>query len=198
MIVVIDPGHGGSDSGAIGLSGLLEKDVTLRLAKMLSDRMQRRPSHELLATPLMTRTDDSYVSLTERCRIANHIHRTVDRVAAFVSLHCNSFTAPAANGVEVWTSPGTTPADSLATRIWLDFRATFPERRMRLDMTDGDEDKEHPYSVLTGTVMPAVLVETAFISHYAEEQLLRDRAWLAAVAGCLDHSIDSWIRGGSA
>ncbi|WP_242096015.1 MULTISPECIES: N-acetylmuramoyl-L-alanine amidase [unclassified Sphingomonas] len=93
-LVVIDPGHGGVDPGAIGPSGLREKDVTLRVAKAIRD--------ELLASGrvrvALTRDDDRYLVLRERYGIARRLHGDL-----FISIHCDSVGAGDATGASVYT-----------------------------------------------------------------------------------------------
>jgi N-acetylmuramoyl-L-alanine amidase len=72
----------------------------------------------------------------------------------------------------VWTSVGNTGADPYASWVFRTIRKYFPEMRGRVDMSDGDEDKEAGFVVLRKTIMPAILVEMAFISNPEEEQML--------------------------
>jgi len=92
--VVIDPGHGGRDPGAIGPSGTYEKDRTLEIALLVRDILKiRRPDLQVI----MTRTTDRYMSLGERTRLANS-----SRADLFVSIHCNAATRSSANGFETF------------------------------------------------------------------------------------------------
>lgn len=163
--VVIDPGHGGSDPGAIGPSGLQEKDVAFAVALRLAGVLQELPGVEVE----MTRVNDAYLSPNERAQLANK-----QNAAIFVSIHCNSAASPAAHGAEVWTSVGDTDADQLAEWITEAIKKDLPELVLRADMTDGDMDKENDFTVLKLTRMPAVLVEMAFISNPTEEGYLED------------------------
>jgi N-acetylmuramoyl-L-alanine amidase len=90
-----------------------------------------------------------------------------------------------AHGSEVWTSIGETAADPIAERMFNSIAGSFPLLTMRADRTDGDSDRESGFAVLTGTLMPAVLVETAFISNSIEERWLRDVGWLMRMAGAI-------------
>lgn len=93
--VVIDPGHGGEDSGAVGKRGLLEKDITLDIARRMKRLFNRlMPEVEVV----LTRTSDRYVSLEERVSIAH-----AKKIDAFVSLHVNSSESKEAGGFEVFS-----------------------------------------------------------------------------------------------
>jgi N-acetylmuramoyl-L-alanine amidase len=134
--------------------------------------------------PLMTREADTYLSLPERCQLANR-----EGADLFLSIHANAAAVAQANGFEVWTSPGWTPADPWATAIWSSIRVVFPALHGRMDMSDGDPDKESKFYVLVNTTMPAVLVETAFISNLDEERKLADPGWRLRMAGAIASAV---------
>jgi N-acetylmuramoyl-L-alanine amidase len=90
-----------------------------------------------------------------------------------------------AHGWEVWTSPGDTKADPIATRIYKSGKRTFPSITGRPDLSDGDPDKEARFKVLTGTTAAAVLVETAFITNPREEAWLADPGFRLRMAGAI-------------
>lgn len=175
MKIVIDAGHGGHDSGAVGVTGLLEKDVTLEVALRLAHFIEGSGDHQAQ----LTRNADHFVDLGERCRIANDWGADF-----FISIHANApkDLNPQANGFEVWTSPGLTAADAFATRIWTELREANPEMRARLDVSDGDPDKESKFRVLIGTNMAAVLLELAFITNPGDEARLRSPVWQSQTA----------------
>lgn len=165
--MVIDPGHGGPDSGAVGPSGLKEKDVVLPVALALA-KILRSAGAEVKLT---RETDDvpgtPETDLAERVRISNDWP-----AAVFISIHANAFTSPQAKGMEVWTSRGQTAADPIAESIANALQAAFPDLVFRSDLSDGDQDKEANFYVLRWTDAPAVLVELAFITNPDEEALL--------------------------
>lgn len=153
ITVVVDPGHGGNDPGALGLYGLKESDVVLDVclrAERLIDKS--------IVNLMFTRRADVFVSLQGRARFANDV-----RADLFLSVHCNSATPQSAHGYEAFTSIGTTRSDAKATRLLKLYGEEFPELRLRADWTDGDPDKEAKFTVLTATRMPAVLMELEFI-----------------------------------
>ena len=175
MRICIDPGHGGEDPGAIGPAGLTEAWAV----KSISHYVGRGLS-EAGHTCIYTRIADVFVPLGDRAAFANR-----EDVDLFVSIHANAHEIPGANGFEVWTSPGWTPADPVATKIFESVRRSFPDLRGRVDSSDGDPDKEAKFRVLIETKMPAVLVETAFISNPTEEMWLRDPGWRLRMAGAI-------------
>ena len=92
-VIVIDPGHGGKERGAIGPSGLIEKDVTLVLATKLRARLQKDPT----VSVVLTRNQDSFLPLDERTAIANH-----NRADLFISIHLNASRRQGAFGAETY------------------------------------------------------------------------------------------------
>jgi len=172
MKICLDPGHGGSDPGAIGPTGLNESYATLQIAKYV-----RRGLLDSGYDVICTRSSDKAVGLGERCRIANTNHADL-----LLSVHCNAFSLDA-HGYEIWTSIGQTAADPIAEALFESIGAAFPKLTPRFDKTDGDSDKEASFKVLVGTDMPAVLVEYAFISNPVEEEWLRDVGWKLRAAG---------------
>jgi len=108
---------------------------------------------------LVPETED--VSLIERVRRANEW----GDYAIYISIHAN---AGGGRGIEVFTSPGETKSDAIATMFMNSFKTLFPEVRMRTDLTDGDTDKEARFTVLTETKMPAILTENFFMDNEAE------------------------------
>lgn len=173
--VCMDPGHGGHDSGAVGPTGLLESQAALSIGRYV-----RRGLLDVGMDVLCTRSSDTFISLERRCEMANDWGADL-----FLSIHCNAFSNPTAHGYEVWTSRGQTAADVIAEKIFNSIGEAFPRLTPRADTTDGDNDKEAGFAVLTGTRMAAVLVEVAFISNAIEERWLRDVGWKMRMAGAI-------------
>lgn len=161
---MLDAGHGGSDSGAIGRI-FHEKYITLIITLFLKDILKSRGFDVYL-----TRQDDTHVSLSERCKKANDI-----KADAFISIHCNASEATSAKGMEVWTSPGQTSSDKLATCIGESLKVRFPNHSFRTDYCDKDLDKESGFTVLVDTKMSAVLIECEFITNPTQEKFLANR-----------------------
>ena len=151
MKVCIDPGHGGEDSGAVGVSnGYFEShgvlDIGLRLRELLLPHME----------VMMTRDTDEFVSLSERCQMANEQSVPVD---IYVSIHLNSAQTKA-SGWEVFTS-GSTKSVELANKIGYRHAERFPTQKNR-------GIKRQSFYVLKSTKMPAVLWEGCFLSDPTE------------------------------
>ena len=190
MKVVIDPGHAGRnvDPGAVNQStGLQEADVALFVSKLVETQLLAA-GHEVKLTRTdweQAETDD----LNVRTSLSNDWGADL-----FVSIHCNSAVSPNAAGYEVWTSPGDTEGDALATCIYAQIAIEFPDRTGRADYSDGDPDKESRFYVLVHTNAPACLLEMAFISNDEEAALLSDAAWQdryarAIVRGITDYAV---------
>jgi N-acetylmuramoyl-L-alanine amidase len=212
--VAVDAGHGGDDRGAKGRAGLLEKDVALRLAAALAERL-RADGFE----PYLTRSGDAFVALWDRAKLANEAGADL-----FVSLHLNAARARGAKGSEVYflslgagdvdaetlaAENGPAEAapekpdgvvasilDDLAQQAYLqDSEKLAVEIQLQLNRLGGIKErgvKQAPFVVLKGAAMPAVLVETAFISNPKEEAKLKDPAFIRKVADAIARGIRSY------
>jgi N-acetylmuramoyl-L-alanine amidase len=195
--VVIDPGHGGKDHGKAGKSGLLEKDVNLMLAEAMRDRIERVLGLEVI----LTREDDRLLSLTHRTEIANEaggdlfvsIHcnswfseRSGGFEAYFLSpARSESERALARYENTAGNAASNTPDGDIDFIIWdlvqneyINESSTFAEF-VQKEMSDrlsvrNRGVKQANFVVLQGARMPAVLIETAFLSNPTEEALLAD------------------------
>ena len=174
--ITIDPGHGGSDSGAIGPTGVMEKSVTLRVAQELK-RLLAAEGAEVY----MTRTTDTEVSpkgakatdieeLQARCDIPNKNGSDI-----FISIHMDSFTSGAAKGTTgYYYSLGSKKSRELADKV----RAGVIDQ---LD-TQSRGTQSSNFYVVKHTDMPATLLEVAFISNPAEEQLMNSEEGIRKAA----------------
>ena len=190
MKVCIDPGHAGrnTDPGAVNQnSGLQEADVALIISQKLAAHLGNAGCEVALtrADWEQPETDD----LGYRTALSNQFGADV-----FVSLHCNSAGNPSAAGYEVWTSPGETQGDQLATCIFNQIAGEFPDRLGRTDYSDGDPDKESRFYVLTQTDAPACLVEMAFISNDEEAALLSDPEWQDRMARAIARGVTDYAQ----
>ena len=158
-IICIDPGHGGDDPGAIN-GERCEKDDNLALALLVAKYVE-----ELGCTPLLTRGEDSYLTLGDRCEIAND-----SDAAYFVSLHRNS-AAESAKGVEVWiSSHKTAPERKLAQSILAALeKIEIQQNRGVKAGTQAGEDSD--YAVNKNTTMPSCIVELGFITNQEDNRL---------------------------
>lgn len=151
--ITIDPGHGGHDSGAVGPTGLKEKDVVLIVSKLLAGMLTQAG-----VVVHLTRGDDRFLTLADRADLANAAN-----TGLFLSIHCNSGPTNSGDGFEVFTTPGQTAADPFATDLFLEYARKFPGKRKRIDDRDGDPDKEANFAVIRLAKMPAALFELEFI-----------------------------------
>jgi N-acetylmuramoyl-L-alanine amidase/Tol biopolymer transport system component len=155
--IFIDPGHGGSDPGAIGPTGLQEKEVTLDAGLQLLHWLEG-----FGAEVSMSRTSDVFIPLTTRADMANSFgaHR-------FISVHVNGFTDPSANGTEVFVVPNPRHVTQHLGQGTLKYLLAHLGLRNR-------GLKFANFTVLVRTQMPAALSESAFITNPFEESLLRE------------------------
>lgn len=162
MKIAIDAGHGGSDPGAVGPSGVKESEVVLSIAFYLEKILIN-----LGFETLLTRDEEVFVELADRCSVANNWGADY-----FVSIHCNS-DGPSAVGIEtLYTSP---------TGLEL----AKPVQAAMLAAT-GDTDRgckeRNDLYVLNGTDCPAILAEVGFISHPATEEELASMEYQGLLA----------------
>lgn len=165
MKFAIDPGHGGSDPGADGPNGLSEAPVVLSIAKLIFTALENFGQLALL-----TREGDYFVELSERCNIANEWAADY-----FLSIHCNS-DGEEAVGIETL----------FASQAGLDLALPIQDA---LITRTGDRDRgvkeRNDLYVLNGTQMPAVLVETGFISNPQTEAKLATNDYQFVLAAAI-------------
>ncbi len=190
--IVIDPGHGGYDPGAVGAGGLLEKDVTLSISLKLADILHNQLPYSDISVKLTRETDSvpwtPENDLYDRVKIANDWEADL-----FISIHANAATNSQAEGTEVWTSVGQTEADIVAENIAIAFKNNFPEMVFRADLSDGDFDKEANFYVLNRAKAPAILIELAFITNLKEEKMLQDEEYQMKAAYTIAEGICNYL-----
>ena len=170
-IWVIDPGHGGHDSGAVS-EGVKEKDIVLKVGKELKRIMEKDERFKVF----MTRGDDSFVPLTGRANIANTVGGNL------LSIHCNKYNG-SGNGLEGFTSRGVTKSDAIATALIEEYAKGFEgDLKLRSDFSDGDIDKEAGFTVLTKTRNSAVLMELGFIDNEGDRMVMTDPGFVHKAA----------------
>src|SRR5947209_785491 len=203
--IVIDPGHGGKDVGALGPGGTMEKDATLALCRKLAASLGAKTG----ARVVLTREDDSLVSLDQRTAIANQY-----KADLFLSVHMNAAVVKGARGSETYylsleasdelarkaaereNAAATTPSSDLKLILWDLAQQEYVNESSRF-ATDIQEEmnaiagiqnrgvKQAPFKVLVGATMPAALVEVAFISNPEEETKLKNDAFGTTVGDWL-------------
>ncbi|WP_052571634.1 N-acetylmuramoyl-L-alanine amidase family protein [Geothrix fermentans] len=208
--VMVDPGHGGDDSGAKGPKGLKEKAAALEIGRAVATRLEAAGFEAIL-----TRGDDTFIPLWDRAKTAN-----AQGADLFISLHLNAARTRSAKGSEVYflslgkgdddevvaaenAGAGEAPpsADSVVASILDDLaQKAFLQDSERLAVAiqgqlnrlAGIKErgvKQAPFIVLRGAAMPAVLVEVAFISNPKEEAKLKDAAFRAKVADAITRGV---------
>lgn len=172
--IVLDAGHGGQDSGAVGVGGLMEKNVCLDLAHRVNEKLGQFEG----VSVTLTRAKDVYPSLQERAEIANNAGADL-----FLSLHNNSG-PESAGGFESYASANcsstTRKYQEILHKAVYAYLAKFgiKDRGMKND-TQGAHSRIY---VLRATKMPAILLENLFITNPKENQLLRDPKFLDGLA----------------
>jgi len=217
--VVVDPGHGGYDPGAIGPTGIKEKDVTLDIAHRVAPVLARDGVQVVL-----TRDDDRFVSLEERTARANAFGADL-----FISIHCNASETPGkGRGVETYVLD--TTRDDISDRVAARENATSQQANLELgsilssmrladqasrstklaellqrsalaslrmkfpDVHDGGLHTAGFY-VLVGARMPSVLFETSYVSHPVEEQRLATEDYRQRLADAIVNAIKAYREG---
>ena len=221
--VIIDPGHGGKDPGAVGRYELggetkqyYEKDITLKVARELGAMLrQDYPNRDIL----LTREDDRYLSLEDRTKIANGIELKEHEAMIFISIHANSSFNSKARGFEVWYLPPEYRRDLLTDqdaedvgRDVLPILNTMREEEFTQEsiylakaITDGMEEtigkespnrgvKEESWFVVRNAKMPSVLIEVGFISHPEEAVQMQSDVYLKKMALGIYNGVQSFLK----
>jgi len=214
--IVIDPGHGGKDTGAVASNGLSERDLTLAVARRLAAELRAR-GHAVR----LTREDDDGRALTDRTAIANRLDAEI-----FVSLHANASTFSSVKGAETYymslddkasdaaaaatakleneAGNGSDQQSELDLILWDLAQASALNEsaelavdvQTRLNALLGLRDrgvKQAPFVVLTGATMPAILVEVGFLSNPAEASRLASAEHQQALARAIALGIEAFL-----
>jgi len=215
--IILDPGHGGKDPGAVGRTGLMEKevvlDVALRLRELLMDRLGKKT--------LMTRATDVFIELDDRAKFANS-----QKADLFVSIHINSHPSPNVRGIELYhfgiasdrramqvaaRENGDTidhardlvdliKADlALSKRIEESQNLAWETKLAIVNLVgmaynlDDHGVKTAPFYVLRYTAMPSILAELSFISNSSDEKLMRSSNYRQKMAEALFEGIRNYL-----
>ncbi|MBL4622463.1 MAG: N-acetylmuramoyl-L-alanine amidase [Immundisolibacteraceae bacterium] len=222
VLVVIDPGHGGKDPGALGHKGLQEKDVVLAISKELAKLINQAPGMQAL----LTRSDDRIIKLSKRRQIARE-----HQADLFLSIHANSFSSSRVKGSAVYalSEKGASSAaaqaladkenaadliggidlsdkDDLVKSVLLDLSQNATQQSS-LQLADrvlqglGGVNKIHKkevqtagFVVLKSASVPSVLIETAFISNPGEEKLLGSRSGQRKLAKAILRGVKAFVQ----
>lgn len=216
--IVIDAGHGGHDTGTIGPTGLMEKDLCLDVALRLGKIIQQRlPGADIV----YTRSDDTFIPLEERTNIANQA-----KADLFISIHANSSQDHLARGVETYylnlkgsaeamevaarenasSDQGVHDLEDLVKKIARsekideskefaeDIQDSLAKRMQKTSKTVKDRGvRKAPFVVLIGADMPSILTEISFLSNPADEKLLKQPEYRQRVAEGLYQGVASYL-----
>jgi N-acetylmuramoyl-L-alanine amidase len=219
-VIVLDPGHGGVDPGATGLSGVHEKAITLAFATELQHQLEDSGRYRVL----LTRTDDSAVALRERVRIARAAHADL-----FLSIHADTLANRAISGLSVYTESETASdreTEALASKenkadliAGIDLSGAAPEltsilidlaqreTRNRSSLLAGElvealggvaallprAHRSAGFAVLTAPDVPSVLLELGYLSNKADERGLTSPEHRSRLAGRILAAIDEFF-----
>ncbi|MEG8327861.1 N-acetylmuramoyl-L-alanine amidase AmiA [Klebsiella variicola subsp. variicola] len=218
--VMIDPGHGGIDSGAVGHQGALEKHVVLEIANNVKNLLKGYGIEGVL-----TRSDDTFIPLYERVQIA-HAHNA----SLFMSIHADGFTSPAAHGASVFAlstrgassamakylSKSENAADDVAGKSVIHKDRYLDKIIFDLEQTEtikeslllgshivrhispvhhmhSNQTEQAAFVVLKSPYIPSVLVETSFITNPEEERLLGTTAFRHKIASAITNGVVSYF-----
>jgi len=217
--IVIDPGHGGHDTGTIGPDGLEEKDLVVDVGRRLGRLLETRLGAEVV----YTRKDDTFIPLETRTAIANQ-----ERADLFVSIHANSSHDPSARGVETYYLNFTSSADALEVaarenavseksihelgdlvkKIALKEKieeshefATDVQEALHTGLSTKNPGlrnrgvKKAPFIVLIGANMPSILAEISFVSNPGDERKLQTPEYRQRIAESLYRGIAKYVNG---
>jgi len=216
--IVIDPGHGGHDTGTIGPGGLMEKDLVLEIAKALKRLLEQK----LNAQVFLTREQDVFVPLEERTSFANH-----HQADLFISIHANASSQRSTSGVETYyldfarsasereTAARENAATSQNIRDLEDLikqiiqadkskesrelaatvqRKLFADSQHLFPVTRNRGVRRAPFVVLIGANMPSILAEVAFISNPRDEKLLKKQEVRERLAQALFAGVEGYAK----
>ena len=204
-IIVIDPGHGGQDSGARGPDGTLEKTVTLELARLIAAKLE--PEFKVV----LTRTDDYGMDLENRTSMANHLKADI-----FIGIHTSGSFVHSTTGTSIYyyqtgSSPDATkkhgPSSANQKRnkpiLWKNVQISYVSRSRALASRIDDRLKGitavqsriegAPLAVLQGAAMPAILIEVGYLTNPSEEKNLRDQHFRMDLAEQIRLGIEDFL-----
>lgn len=178
-VIVIDPGHGGKDPGAVGPTGLMEKEVNLDVSLRVVEKLRAAG-----ARVIITRETDVFLPLSERVAIAE-----AARAEIFVSVHANAHPNRAIGGTETYYfgKKSTTNASiSLAALLQRELVGALGLRDIGA--------KEASFHVIRNTTMPSALIELAFLSNAQEESLMRTNQFREDAANAIFRALQEYFK----
>ena len=185
-VIVLDPGHGGSDAGAIGPSGVTEKYVSLEVSLKARDLLTAS-GYQVV----MTRTTDIDVAapgVPDSTELQARVDKAPPNAALFISVHCNAFSNGKANGMETYHAPMAVQGARLARLL--------NEELERLGGLSNRGVKAARFYVMTHSQCPASLIELGFITNPREEQLLASDDYQQKLAQAITNAVNRYFNQG--
>lgn len=182
--VAIDPGHGGGDPGAVGVSGSLEKDINLRLSIYLQKYLEKNG-----ATVVLTRSEDKALSEVKKEDLDARAEIVAQAKAdIFISMQCNAIPDQSCQGAQVFFYPESTKGESLASAVQSQLWEETDQVKKREAQTISA-----PY-ILKAVDIPAIIVEAGFLSNPEEEAMLLDPEYQKKVAKAVYNGIFNYYK----
>lgn len=225
-VIIVDPGHGGDDPGAIGKNGTYEKDIVLSISREIKKTINKNPEYRAV----LTRDGDYYVSFSKRLQVAKDLNASL-----FISVHADAARNRQAKGSSVYclstgaasneaakllaknenlsdiiggvpNGDGNGDSDQIILNMFqtntINFSKTYAAGLMQqlndINTLKHQSIQEAPFRVLKLPDVPAVLMETAFISNEEEEKLLKSRNFQKKIALAVDTSVRQYLSGTTA
>jgi len=185
-IIVLDPGHGGSDAGAIGPSGVTEKYVSL-MVSLKAQELLTASGYQVV----MTRTTDIDVAapgVSDATELQARVDKAPPNAALFISVHCNAFSNGKANGMETYHAPTAVKGQRLAKLL--------NEELERLGGLSNRGVKAARFYVMTHSQCPASLIELGFITNPREEKLLAIDDYQQKLAQAITNAVNRYFNQG--
>ena len=182
ILIVIDPGHGGKDPGAVP-NEVREKDINLSISNKLNEKLMAKGY-----STFMTRDGDYSVDLYDRPKIANEKNADI-----FISIHCNSCEGSTASGFETLYCPAESKKVAAYGDNYLLAKIVQDELIKELNPKDRGVKERPNLVVLNRTEMPAILVENGFLSNPEDEKLLLDNNYQDRIAEAISRGIERYF-----
>ena len=185
-IIVLDPGHGGSDAGAIGPSGVTEKSVSLAVS-LKAQQLLTASGYQVV----MTRTIDIDVAapgVPDATELQARVDKAPPNAALFISVHCNAFSNGHANGMETYYAPTAVKGSRLARLL--------NEELEKLGGLNNRGVKAARFYVMTHSKCPASLIELGFITNPREEKLLASNDYQQKLAQAISNAVNRYFNQG--
>ena len=185
-IVVLDPGHGGSDAGAIGPTGVTEKSVSLAVS-LKAQKLLTASGYRVV----MTRTTDVDVAapgVSDATELQARVDKAPPNADLFISVHCNAFSNGKANGMETYHAPNAVKGERLARLL--------NEELERLGGLGNRGVKAARFYVMTHSKCPASLIELGFITNPHEEKLLASNDYQQKLAQAITNAVNRYFNQG--